>query len=76
MAAAGITASGEVRIAIKNFIGEVADTKESNRIGLKTCKKLCDALGAGFEYTTDSQKGAGIFTAVIDLPVAREVEEG
>ena len=74
--AAGITASGKVRIAIKNFIAKSADSKESNRIGLKTCKKLCDALGAGFEYTIDNQNGTDIFTAVIDLPVAREVEEG
>jgi signal transduction histidine kinase len=73
--AAGMTAAGKVRVAIKNFVGEGTDIKESNRIGLKTCKKLCDALGAGFEYTVDTRKGADTFTAIIDLPVAREVSE-
>ena len=41
---------------------------ESNGVGLKTCAKLCEALGALFEYTETADDGEK-FRVKIQLPV-------
>ena len=45
-----------------------ADT-ESNRVGLKTCRRLCDALDIAFTDKITAVKGKRIFSAklVLDL---------
>ena len=46
---------------------------ESNGVGLKTCKRLCEALSARFEYTEECEAG-GEFAVRIDLPIAKAEE--
>ena len=43
-------------IVFENFIAKDIGKVESNGIGLKTCKKLGEYIGAGFETETDGEK--------------------
>ena len=70
--AAGMPGNGKISIAIKNYIKENSSDTESNRIGLKTCKKLCEALGIGFEYKTAGLKNFSVFIAKLELQIKKE----
>ena len=70
--AAGVAHGGRVEIAIKNLIKENNDGAESSGIGLKTCKKLCDALGVQFEHKISGARGKRAFTAILTLPRATD----
>ena len=72
--AAGLTVHGRLTVAIRNFTVTPSGEAESNRIGLKTCKKLCDALGAGFECTYGTQGGKETFTVTVELPTVKRSE--
>lgn len=74
--AAGVARGGRVEIAFKNSIKEKQDGAESSGIGLKTCKKLCDALGIRFEYKISGTKGTKTFTTILALPRAADALPG
>ena len=60
-------------VCVLNKISKSRDGAESNGVGLKTCKRLCEALSARFEYTAESES-EGEFSVRIDLPIANEGE--
>ena len=65
-----------VSLVIKNFVGDRKDQAESNKIGLKTCKKLSELLDIRFEYGTVGIIGSRSFYAKLELPIAEKESEG
>ena len=61
-------------ISVSNYISKNADEAESNGVGLKTCKKLCEAIGARFEYTEKTDTPEDEFTACIYIPTVNGAE--
>ena len=55
-------------LKIENTILEESKKVESNKIGLKTCEKICSIHGGRFSYTEEEQK----FIVKISLPVAEK----
>lgn len=66
---------GKLVCTVKNYVIENTDGKESNRIGLKTCEKICESLGMGFEYYTSGGRSQRTFTVKIEFPMARGTVE-
>ena len=60
-------------VCILNKISKNRDEAESNGVGLKTCKRLCEALSARFEYTEECD-GGGDFSVRIELPIVSTKE--
>lgn len=60
-------------ICVSNKIAKTKNENESNKVGLKTCKKLCEAMGACFEYT-DVGETNDVFEVKLGIPVARSTE--
>ena len=57
-------------LEITNYLPTSAVRAESNGIGLKTCKKICDVLSADFEYGfTDGER----FFVKIKMPIKEAV---
>ena len=54
-----------LRISVTNSILAIQNRVESNKIGLKTCEKLLDAMGGSFSQS----KTADTFTAEVRLPL-------
>lgn len=54
---------------VKNYVLENSDAKESNKIGLKTCEKICESLDMGFEYQLAGAKGQKTFNVRIEFPM-------
>ena len=61
--------SGKISLLIANYVKETSADTESNRVGLKTCRRLCDALDIAFTDKITAVKGKRIFSAklVLDL---------
>ena len=53
----------EISVKISNHIAKLIEKVESNKIGLKTCEKLSEYLGARFEYSQSDD----IFSATLTL---------
>lgn len=62
--------AGRVKIVLSNHISVDARKVESNKIGVKTCKKICDDLGVGF-HAMEEEK---IYTTEILYPILSEEE--
>lgn len=60
-----------VKILAINGMPEEGKKVESNRIGLKTCEKICSDLGGEFSYDEQDR----MFTVRILIPVAKATEE-
>jgi signal transduction histidine kinase len=60
-------------ITVKIINGILAESRkvESNKIGLKTCEKICADMGGSFKYSDENQ----IFSVRITLPVYNEPEQ-
>lgn len=58
----------DLRVVITNYIPEVTNRVESNRIGLKTCEKLTAAMGGEFYQRRDAKT----FTVEVVLPLIQE----
>lgn len=54
-----------LRLSVTNSILATQNRVESNKIGLKTCEKLLDAMGGSFRQS----KTADTFTAEVQLPL-------
>ena len=67
--------SGKLVCTAKNYILENNEGKESNRIGLKTCEKICESLDMGFKYHTARGKNQRIFVVRIEFPIVKECVE-
>lgn len=52
-----------ISIFVTNRVRREPATAESNRIGLKTCKRLCDLMGGDFSY----RDRGGNFTVILKL---------
>ena len=61
-------------ICVCNFIARSKDEAESSGVGLKTCKKLCEAMGARFEFGETGGAAADKFVAKIDIPLVKSGE--
>lgn len=53
-------------IVVENWISEASKKVESNKIGLKTCEKICSAFKGRFVYAENGQK----FFVWVYLPIA------
>ena len=62
-----------ITITVSNRIAKLVNEVESNNVGLKTCKKLCEAMGADFEFG-DIDGNTDLFTVKIVLPIAKDWE--
>ena len=58
----------ELKLLFTNTVRRDAEKTESNRIGLKTCRKIAGMIGVGFLVEEDHK----IFTARVSIPVKRE----
>lgn len=58
--------SEQIVVKISNTIAEIAKKVESNKIGLKTCEKICQSFNGAFVYQEEAQT----FTVWVYLPVA------
>jgi hypothetical protein len=61
---------GVLRINVKNNVKIDAEA-ESNGVGLRTCSKLCEALGIKFEYYTTGASYSKTFESMLEIPVRR-----
>jgi signal transduction histidine kinase len=59
-----------IKIVMQNHISEDARKVESNKIGVKTCKKICEDLDAGFHVMEEEK----IYTTEIIYPCLTEEE--
>ena len=65
-----------LEISVSNCVLNSATKAESNGVGLKTCKKLCEALGAKFEISKYFSDGDEMFSAKILLPLKSHTDKG
>lgn len=68
----GEATNNEIRIILSNHITEEAKKVESTKIGVKTCRKICQDMGGDF-LVTDRDK---IYTTEVIFPVVGTEEEG
>lgn len=64
------TYSGKLEVRLENRIKRSRDKAESNGIGLKTCMKMAEAIGLGFDYGTKGDK----FITEIRFPIVEDSE--
>ena len=64
------TQGGKLEVRIENKIKSYRDKAESNGIGLKTCMKMAESIGLGFDYGTKGDK----FITEIRFPLVNEAE--
>ena len=67
-----MVARRRLNLIIKNQVDQNASRAESSGVGLKTCAKVCESLGARFNTEITGSKGSKVFTAHIELPIAKE----
>jgi signal transduction histidine kinase len=68
-------ARGKLNVAIKNYVLEDQSKAESNGVGLKTCKKICESLGMTFDYGITGIKNTKLFTARLEFGIVRKDAE-
>ena len=56
---------GKLRLTFHNFISAELDDVESSGIGLKTCHKLSEAIGVGFETVEEGNEFSATITMLI-----------
>ena len=66
---------GKLVCVVKNYILANKEGKESNRIGLKTCEKICESLDLGFKYHAVGGKNQKMFVVHIEFPIKRNNTE-
>ena len=59
---------GRAQVSVTNRISQQASKAESNKIGLRTCKKIMELMGGDFSAGAHG----GYFTAEFSLPVIQE----
>lgn len=64
-----VSEGGEIIIEAENYISDTKDEAESNCIGLRTVKKLCELTGARFEYCELDGEGGRIFRTVLQIDI-------
>ena len=72
---AAFASHGKLTCTVKNYVLENAAAKESNKIGLKTCEKICEALNLDFDYQTIGIKGQKAFSVRIGFPTNQDSSE-
>ena len=60
---------------MENYVSENASAKESNRIGLKTCEKICESLNIDFEYQLLGDARDRVFAVLLGFPMKQNGEE-
>ena len=63
-----LSGSEELKLLFTNSIRRDSERTESNRIGLKTCRKIAGMIGVGFSAEEDHK----IFSARVSIPAKRE----
>ena len=69
-------ARGRLNLIIKNHVSEDASRAESTGVGLKTCKKICESIGARFGTEITGSRGSKVFSAHLELPIDKKEGEG
>ena len=59
-------------LTFENHILEPSIKSESSGVGLKTCKKLCEAMDIKFDYGAKNEKGSSVFVTVMKIPIKRK----
>ncbi len=59
---------GGVAISFENHISAKDTRSESNNVGLRSCEKLCESMGAKLVYGEKKLRGDRIFTLKIEIP--------
>jgi signal transduction histidine kinase len=68
-------ARGRLNVIIKNYVSEDASHAESTGVGLKTCHKVCESIGARFNTEILGSRGAKVFSARLELPIDKKEGE-
>lgn len=68
----GEVRNNNIRIILSNHVADGSRKVESTKIGVKTCKKICQDMNGTF-LVTDRNR---IYTAEVILPIAKVEEEG
>ena len=63
---------GKLTCTVKNYVAENAPEKESNKIGLKTCERICELQNIDFEYHFSGAKKQKTFTVRIAFPIKHD----
>ena len=63
----GANGQEELKLLFTNTVRRDSEKTESNRIGLKTCRKIAGMIGVGFSFDEDHR----IFTARVSVPAKR-----
>ena len=61
-----------IRISMINSVRKESRQVESNKIGLKTCDKICTDMGGSFSYQDEGQ----LFTVKLSIPVYKQKTGG
>ena len=69
-------ARGRLNLIIKNHVSEDASRAESTGVGLKTCQKICESIGARFGTEITGSRGSKVFSAHLELPIDKKEGEG
>ena len=69
-------ARGKLNLIIKNHISEDSSHAESTGVGLKTCQKICESIGARFSTEITGSRGSKVFSAHLELPIDKKEGEG
>jgi hypothetical protein len=64
--------NNQICVVAENYISDQSDRAESNRIGIKTINKLCELMGAKFEYGVRSAGDGSVFFTKLTLNAEEE----
>jgi hypothetical protein len=64
--------NNQICVVAENYISDQSDRAESNRIGIKTINKLCELMGAKFEYGVRSEGDGSVFFTKLTLNAEEE----
>ncbi len=57
-----------INAEFKNYVKDISEPTESSKIGLKTCERLCAAMGIVLRYYKDNE----VFSIELTIPLAEE----
>ena len=62
---------GRLSLCVSNYISRSMERVESTKIGLRTCRKIMEAMGGSFTVTSDSEH----FAAELSIPAVEKAAE-
>ena len=62
---------GRLSLCVSNYISRSMERVESTKIGLRTCRKIMEAMGGSFTVTSDSEH----FAVELSIPAVEKAAE-